>query len=148
MKTGYLRVTHPCATLLRTEVPFAFDLHVLSTPPAFVLSQDQTLQFHILANHNRLDCYPIQNQNYLARSFYCSVFKDQKHPQVPLASCVSHFIKLLTRCQPFFYSVPAARHPAVIPAEQRGANIQPTFSPVNNFLHSDPLFGGGSGNSL
>ena len=28
--------------------PFAFDLHVLSTPPAFVLSQDQTLQFDIL----------------------------------------------------------------------------------------------------
>ena len=27
---------------------FAFDLHVLSTPPAFVLSQDQTLQFYIL----------------------------------------------------------------------------------------------------
>jgi hypothetical protein len=25
--------------------PFTFDLHVLSTPPAFVLSQDQTLQF-------------------------------------------------------------------------------------------------------
>jgi hypothetical protein len=28
-----------------TEVPFAHDLHVLSTPPAFILSQDQTLQF-------------------------------------------------------------------------------------------------------
>jgi hypothetical protein len=27
---------------------FSFDLHVLSTPPAFVLSQDQTLQFDIL----------------------------------------------------------------------------------------------------
>jgi hypothetical protein len=25
------------------EGTFAFDLHVLSTPPAFVLSQDQTL---------------------------------------------------------------------------------------------------------
>ena len=35
------RVTHPCATnvLLRP-----FDLHVLSLPPAFVLSQDQTLK--------------------------------------------------------------------------------------------------------
>ena len=34
-----------------TQAPknsFAFDLHVLSTPPAFVLSQDQTLQFDIL----------------------------------------------------------------------------------------------------
>jgi hypothetical protein len=31
--------------------PFSFDLHVLSTPPTFVLSQDQTLQFNILTNH-------------------------------------------------------------------------------------------------
>ena len=28
--------------------PFSFDLHVLSTPPAFILSQDQTLQFDLL----------------------------------------------------------------------------------------------------
>ena len=28
------------------KIPFSFDLHVLSTPPAFVLSQDQTLQFN------------------------------------------------------------------------------------------------------
>ena len=27
------------------EASFAHDLHVLSTPPAFILSQDQTLQF-------------------------------------------------------------------------------------------------------
>ncbi len=27
------------------EAAFAHDLHVLSTPPAFILSQDQTLQF-------------------------------------------------------------------------------------------------------
>jgi hypothetical protein len=26
----------------------AFDLHVLSLPPAFVLSQDQTLKFNVL----------------------------------------------------------------------------------------------------
>ena len=26
------------------KVPFALDLHVLGTPPAFVLSQDQTLR--------------------------------------------------------------------------------------------------------
>ena len=28
------------------KTPFSFDLHVLSTPPAFVLSQDQTLQLN------------------------------------------------------------------------------------------------------
>ena len=37
-------VTHPFATLLRAEAPFAFDLHVLGTPPALILSQDQTLK--------------------------------------------------------------------------------------------------------
>ena len=36
------RVTHPCAAPHRSE---ALDLHVLSAPPAFVLSQDQTLSF-------------------------------------------------------------------------------------------------------
>ena len=45
----FLCVTHPCATLLAPERTFAFDLHVLSTPPAFVLSQDQTLTFKSLA---------------------------------------------------------------------------------------------------
>ena len=29
----------------RASPSFSFDLHVLSMPPAFVLSQDQTLQF-------------------------------------------------------------------------------------------------------
>ncbi len=42
----FLRVTTPSATkhfylLLNKNVPF--DLHALSTPPAFILSQDQTL---------------------------------------------------------------------------------------------------------
>ena len=38
---GYLCITHPFATLHRSE---AFDLHVLGTPPAFILSQDLSLQ--------------------------------------------------------------------------------------------------------
>ena len=40
---GWPRVTHPCAALLDPEGSFALDLHVLGVPPAFVLSQDQTL---------------------------------------------------------------------------------------------------------
>ena len=46
---GYPRVTHPSATKLSKSLPklwqriTPFDLHVLSTPPAFILSQDQTL---------------------------------------------------------------------------------------------------------
>ena len=38
-KGTFLAITHPFATLLQ-----AYDLHVLGTPPAFVLSQDQTLK--------------------------------------------------------------------------------------------------------
>ena len=38
----YLRVTHPSAT---ERLPPPCDLHVLSMPPAFALSQDQTLRF-------------------------------------------------------------------------------------------------------
>ena len=41
---GWSRVTHPFATLLAAEAAFSFDLHVLGTPPAFILSQDQTLR--------------------------------------------------------------------------------------------------------
>jgi hypothetical protein len=48
----YSRVTHPSATICHIQQAFnnrPFDLHVLSTPPAFVLSQDQTLQiFQVL----------------------------------------------------------------------------------------------------
>ena len=45
------RVTHPCAApvLLR-----ALDLHVLGMPPAFVLSQDQTLRLVIGASSRSL----------------------------------------------------------------------------------------------
>ena len=32
----------------RPKPPFTLDLHVLGLPPAFVLSQDQTLQFDLL----------------------------------------------------------------------------------------------------
>ena len=41
---GCSRVTHPFATLLAPGGAFSFDLHVLGTPPAFILSQDQTLR--------------------------------------------------------------------------------------------------------
>ena len=48
-KAGCSRVTHPSATRHSPQLSensfggAPFDLHVLSTPPAFILSQDQTL---------------------------------------------------------------------------------------------------------
>jgi hypothetical protein len=52
LKGRFLRVTHPSAArrqcvLLRITLPL--DLHVLSVPPAFNLSHDQTLHFLILS---------------------------------------------------------------------------------------------------
>ena len=41
---GRSRVTHPFAASCPPEAVSSFDLHVLGTPPAFILSQDQTLR--------------------------------------------------------------------------------------------------------
>ena len=64
---GCPRVTHPSATQSACLPPggfrhaASFDLHVLSTPPAFILSQDQTL---ILK-------FSLQNLAWLISVFYC-----------------------------------------------------------------------------
>ena len=57
--TRYSPVRH-CPLLHLDESSFhrfSFDLHVLSTPPAFVLSQDQTLYKLYLNGHSRLNLY-------------------------------------------------------------------------------------------
>ena len=52
-EAGCSRVTHPSATMLSEQAPITpFDLHVLGVPPAFVLSQDQTL--HRVVSPNRV----------------------------------------------------------------------------------------------
>ena len=53
-KVGYLSLTHPCATLLTPEGAFSYDLHVLGTPPAFILSQNQTLELKKFVKHKSL----------------------------------------------------------------------------------------------
>ena len=53
---GYSRVTHPSAAKLHQTHPEGIvrlaplDLHVLGTPPAFVLSQDQTLDKIVISS--------------------------------------------------------------------------------------------------
>ena len=49
-KGRFLRITHPFATLMAPEGAFSFNLHVLGLPPAFVLSQDQTLKLTWVVN--------------------------------------------------------------------------------------------------
>ena len=71
--TRYSPVRH-CPLLQLDESSFrrfSFDLHVLSTPPAFVLSQDQTLYKSYLNGHSRLNlyraiCHSFKNFLYLA----------------------------------------------------------------------------------
>ena len=57
---GWSRITHPFATLTRQQAAWIpFDLHVLSTPPAFILSQNRTLhkkpqvESHIIGSQNK-----------------------------------------------------------------------------------------------
>jgi len=55
-RVRYPRITHPFATRFSQVLPpekTPFDLHALATPPAFVLSQDQTLHFFIVAANTR-----------------------------------------------------------------------------------------------
>ena len=45
---GRLRVTHPSAALTSRRIQrIPLDLHVLGTPPAFILSHDQTLRIFL-----------------------------------------------------------------------------------------------------
>src|SRR5690349_16280154 len=60
-RTGYSRVTHPFAARVPRRA-FPLDLHVLSTPPAFVLSQDQTLQQKPAAESSRQQTSCQRNQ--------------------------------------------------------------------------------------
>ena len=49
LRGRFPRVTHPCATKgSGASSGPSFDLHVLGLPPAFVLSQDQTLKLNFL----------------------------------------------------------------------------------------------------
>ena len=99
----FLRITHPSATrhqlvLLQTMLPF--DLHVLGMPPAFNLSQDQTLQFNLCAS-SKLTILFLQ---------YCSHSNSLKRPHslsslllnelAPKACCV--FYSFDSPCQTLF----------------------------------------------
>ena len=46
-------IVHALLTRLPLSIAASFDLHVLGTPPALVLSQDQTLRQMVLLNFRR-----------------------------------------------------------------------------------------------
>lgn len=49
--TCYSPVRHSASKETEVSIEAAFDLHVLGTPPAFVLSQDQTLILNLIDQH-------------------------------------------------------------------------------------------------
>ena len=117
-RAGHQRVTHPFATNVLLH---PFDLHVLGTPPAFILSQDQTLRrifsifrsfifrfdspelsglflFLLLLNcqgsasPSSLSCFPTARLYYMSFSFLVNPFS--LFPCLPLLSShPARFIK-------------------------------------------------------
>jgi hypothetical protein len=63
----FLRATHPSATDTR-KCPC--DLHVLSMPPAFALSQDQTLKFIRMTTIRKQQTYFRSEPNLTLIHFY------------------------------------------------------------------------------
>ena len=70
--TDCSRVTHPSAARISSVQALQIsplDLHVLSTPPAFVLSQDQTLMFDL--SQEPLRCHQLAKAFRSLRSLRC-----------------------------------------------------------------------------
>ena len=79
-QVAYVFLTRP-PLLANPKISLPFDLHVLGTPPAFILSQDQTL---------RSNCFIQKDVKFIV--FYLN------------RVIVKHIIKmLLARCLPLFY---------------------------------------------
>ena len=106
--------------MLRTHSPLrpsiatrsAFDLHVLSTPPAFILSQDQTLRRELLSTPSRRT-----GESYRSRRSTTPVVARRKSPlsqgrsggPLKLTSGVFPITSQLLRCRRLFQTaVPSA----------------------------------------
>ena len=76
------------------KVPFSFDLHVLGTPPAFILSQDQTLQF----NSEVAFCATNRSLLYLA-DWFSKIDFSLTGRRPPRQSELKQIIVLLELCQ-------------------------------------------------
>ena len=50
-----------------------FDLHVLSTPPAFILSQDQTLEYNMISSETKFARFRLRETRYISSSTYCLI---------------------------------------------------------------------------
>lgn len=118
---GCLCVTHPFATrLTKQALSPSSDLHVLGTPPAFILSQDRTLKVIILAGlyrHlipvNLLYFYSVRKcalnlkkrLTFSLFSAWSSVQFSKSDRIVPFFRREKKYIILNYRCQHFFEKI-------------------------------------------
>ena len=102
---GCLRITHPFASISVQQAGLlSIDLHVLGTPPAFILSQDQTL--HLISSSIVTACRCLSCINLLTFvvscnvSISCSVFKELPH--CPFEQCSMSISSSRFLCQHVF----------------------------------------------
>ena len=98
---GCLRITHPFASISSQQAGHpSIDLHVLGTPPAFILSQDQTL--HLIDSYSTGSFTSFLHKSW--RSFLCFIFlfSFQRAFRCPFEQPDDYLI-LSSRCQLFFY---------------------------------------------
>ena len=80
---GRSRITHPFATLTQEQAPgIPFDLHVLSTPPAFILSQNRTL--HKKTSRRESTCDSQNKENRLRLIRKGAIARKPRRPSRPL----------------------------------------------------------------
>ena len=102
---GCLRITHPFASISVQQAGLlSIDLHVLGTPPAFILSQDQTL--HLISSSIVTAYRCLSYINLLTFvvscnvSISCSVFKELPH--CPFEQCSMSISSSRFLCQHIF----------------------------------------------
>ena len=98
---GCLRITHPFASISSQQAGHpSIDLHVLGTPPAFILSQDQTL--HLIDSYSTGFFTSFLHKSW--RSFLCFIFlfSFQRAFRCPFEQPDDYLI-LSPRCQLFFF---------------------------------------------
>src|ERR1700730_7027193 len=122
LRAGCSRVTHPFAARVPRRA-FPLDLHVLSTPPAFVLSQDQTLQqkplWKIYPDKFQRNCRrktPTikDGGHYLALAYPNTLLSSQETnahrnstpiSRAALPGQLPYFTRSVSQCQPWFLRI-------------------------------------------
>ena len=112
-RAGHPRVTHPFATSVLLH---PFDLHVLGTPPAFILSQDQTLR-RIFIGLSTVFFFASIRRNCLVCFYFCcfSIVKVLLHRLLFPVSQRQGFIICLSRflSTPFHFFLASRYFPLI-----------------------------------